>query len=137
MSTTVTFPSIAPTSRSFRPPEWPTSDQQSQAGVTSVRLWGSKPSNGSLTLAFTNIRDVSAAQILVAHRQAKGHVLPLLIPPLIFQGMETELEDAFLSIIGEASLTWHFVKGDPPSVETVKRGISSVQVTLNAVLRLT
>jgi len=136
MSTTIAFPSIAPTSRSFRPPEWPTTDQQSQAGVTSVRLWGSKPSNGSLTLAFANIRDERAAQILVAYRQAKGHVLPLLIPPLVLQGMERELEDAFFGLIGEAGLTWHFVKGDPPSVESVKRGISSVQVTLSAVLRL-
>lgn len=136
MNTTVAFPSIPPTSRSFRPPEWPTSDQQSQAGVTSVRLWGSKPSGASLTLAFANIRDERAAQILGAYRQAKGHVLPLLIPPVVLRGIERELEDAFLGMIGEAGLTWHFVKGDPPSVESVKRGISSVQVTLSAVLRL-
>lgn len=132
----ILFPNIAPTSRSFRPPVWPTTEKRAQAGVTSVRLWGSKPTDGSLSLGFTNIRDSLAAQIIATWNQAKGHVLPLELSPSVLKGMEQELQAACLDLISEASLTWHFTKNEPPTVDSVKRGISNVRVTLVAELRL-
>ena len=133
---TISFPDIAPTSRSFRPPSWPATRKRSQAGVTSIRLWGSKQSDGSLALGFANIPDSRAAQILATHRQAKGHVLPIELPAIILKGMELELQEAFLSSFADNGLAWFFAENDPPTVESVKRGVSSVRLTLTAELRL-
>lgn len=133
---TIAFPNITPTSRSFRPPKWPATRKASQSGVSSVRLWGSRPSDAGISLGFANIPDHQAAAILNAHRQAKGHVLPVVLPVGILKGMEQELQAAWLGSISEADLTWHFSEGDPPSVESVIPGRSTVRVSLTAELRL-
>ena len=132
----ITFPSLVPTSRSFKPPSWPATKKTSQAGVTSIRLWGSRPSDGGMSLTFANIPDADAAAILNAHRAAKGHVLPIVLPNAVLKGMEQELADAFLAPISEGRLSWHFSENDPPTTDSVIPGRSTVRVILSAELRL-
>lgn len=130
----VAFPSIEPTSRSFVPPRWPTTTSSSQSGVRTVRLWGSRPSQAQLSLAFDNIPDSQAAQIIEAHNSAKGNTIELTVPDILFAGAESSLQ-AWLKSSQNTGLKWFFTEA-PPEVETIVPGRSSLRVTLSHELRM-
>jgi len=132
----VTFPSIEPTSRSFNAPKWPTSGMTSQSGVTTRRLWGSRPSQAQLALTFENITDDNAALILAAYNSAKGSTINLVLPSIIFNGASSNLANWLNTSSNGAGMQWFFSE-EPPSVESVAPGRSSVRVALVAELRLT
>ena len=132
----VTFPTIEPTSRSFSAPKWPTSGMTSQSGVTTRRLWGSRPSQAQLALTFANITDDNAALILAAYHSAKGATTDLSLPDIIFNGASANLTNWLNTFSTGAGMKWFFSE-DPPSVESIAPGRSSVRVNLTAELRLT
>lgn len=132
----VTFPTIEPTSRSFAAPKWPTSGITSQSGVTTRRLWGSRPSQAQLSLTFANITDDNAALILAAYHSAKGATTDLSLPDIIFNGASANLTNWLNTFSTGAGMKWFFSE-DPPSVESIAPGRSSVRVNLTAELRLT
>jgi hypothetical protein len=131
----VTFPSIEPTSRSFVAPKWPTTGITSQSGVTTRRLWGSHPSQAQLTLSFSNISDDNAALILAAYNNAKGATTDLTLPAIIFQGASSNLTGWLNTTLNGGGIKWFFSE-DPPSIESVAPGRSSVNLRLVAELRL-
>lgn len=132
----VTFPSLKPTSRSFSAPQWPISRIDSQSGVTSVRLWGSKPTAAKLDLSFDNISDDNAALIMSAYNSAKGYLTDLTLPAEIFNGASSNLK-SWLDTTGmSAGLKWYFDSSQSPTIENVAVGLSSVRVTLVAELRM-
>ena len=132
----VTFPSIEPTSRSFTAPKWPTSGLTTQSGVTTRRLWSSRPSQAQLSLSFNNITDDNAASILSAYNSAKGATTDLTLPGIIFNGASTALANWLNTSSTGAGMKWFFTE-DPPSLESIAPGRSSVRVNLIAELRLT
>ena len=132
----VTFPNIEPTSRSFSAPKWPTTGMTSQSGVTTRRLWGSLPSQAQLSLTFANITDDNAASILSAYNSAKGATTDLTLPSIIFNGASTALANWLNTSSTGADMKWFFTE-DPPSLESIAPGRSSVRVNLIAELRLT
>lgn len=131
----VLFPDIQPSSRRFAPPRWPTSRQRSQSGVVSPRLWGSKPANGELSLGFNNIRDALAGQIVDVYGSAKGDLFEVQLPDSIFAGATGSLLTS-LQALTQQGLRWYFKENDPPSVESVRPGISTVRVNLSLELRV-
>lgn len=132
----VAFPSVEPTSRSFTAPRWPTSGLTTQSGVTTRRLWGSRPSQAQLQLQFSNITDDNAALIVKAYNDAKGATTDLTLPPAIFNGASTTLKGWLDTTSTGAGMLWFFTE-EPPTVESVAPNRSSVRVTLVAELRLT
>jgi len=132
----VTFPTIEPTSRNFTSPKWPTSGLTTQSGVTTRRLWGSRPSQAQLGLTFTNITDDNAALILAAYHDAKGATTDLSLPSIIFNGASTNLANWLNTASTGAGMKWFFTE-EPPSVESVAPNRSTVTVRLVAELRLT
>lgn len=132
---TTNFPAIEPTSRRFTPPRWPVSGVRSQSGVTSLRLWGSLPSDGSLDLSFSNILDTDAALIFAAYDAARGPIDELLVPAIIFAGTSAALLPYVDPTSGVSKLTWHFPSDGPPQVQSVVKDVSSVSVQLVAQLR--
>lgn len=132
---TVNFPSIEPTSRSFSAPTWPTTSSVSQSGVTTRRLWGSRPSNARLSLTFANINDANTSAILNAYHLAKGSSVDLSLPAPLFNGASETLKNWLNTSSTGAGMTWHF-SDEPPSVESVAPGRSTVQLTLVAELRM-
>jgi hypothetical protein len=130
------FPEIEPASRSFTAPKWQTTSQTSQSGVTTRRLWGSRPSGATLTLQFRNVNDTSTSAILDAYNAAKGSVDSLLLPQIIFNGADQVLQSWFDGSATGAGLLWHFTEGTPPQVESVAPGRSNVNVSLTAELIL-
>lgn len=132
----VTFPSIAPTARSFTAPKWPTSGITSQSGVTTRRLWGSRPSQAQLNLSFNNISDDNAALIAAAYNSAKGATVELTLPAVIFDGASSTLKAWLDTSATGAGMQWFF-SDEPPNIESVAPGRSSVQINLVAELRMT
>lgn len=132
----VAFPSVEPTSRSFTAPRWPTSGLTTQSGVTTRRLWGSRPGQAQLQLQFSNITDDNAALIVKAYNDAKGATTDLTLPPAIFNGASTDLKGWLDTTSTGAGMLWFFTE-EPPTVESVAPNRSSVRVNLVAELRLT
>jgi len=132
----VTFPSIEPTARRFTAPKWPTSGITSQSGVTTRRLWGSRPSQAQLGLTFSNVTDDNAALIVQAYNSAKGATTDLTLPAIIFNGASSDLAGWLDTTSTGAGMKWFFSE-EPPTVESVAPGISTVNVQLVAGLRLT
>jgi hypothetical protein len=132
----IAFPGLTPSSRNITAPIWPTTSSTSQSGIKSKRLWGSKPSQLTLALSFDNISDANATQILAAYQSTKSGVLELDVPSEIYGGLSLDL----LAWIDQNSIgsgmKWYFGE-EPPTVESVAPGRSSVRVTLVAELRLT
>ena len=132
----VVFPAIEPTGRSFVAPRWPTTGLLSQSGVTTRRLWGSRPSQAQLSLNFDNISDDNAALILGAYNSAKGSTTDLTVPSIIYNGASTNLASWLSTSATGAGMKWFFSE-EPPTVESIAPNRSSVRVTLIAELRLT
>jgi hypothetical protein len=132
---TVTFPTLEPTSRSFVAPRWPTSGITSQSGVTTRRLWGSRPSQAQLSLSFDNISDDNAGLIVAAYNSAKGATTELTLPNVLFNGASAALTGWLNTTSTGAGMKWFF-SDEPPTVESVAPGRSSVRVALVAELRL-
>lgn len=132
-----TFPSVTPTGRRFTPPRWPTTEQTSQSGVVSRRLWGSRPSNAALELTFNNISDTDTSSILSAYESAQGPIDELTLPTTLFAGADATLTTYLDASSTGAGLIWHFSSKNPPTVESVFDGRSNVVVTLTAELRMT
>lgn len=132
----VTFPNIEPTSRNFVAPRWPTTGLTTQSGVTTRRLWGSRPSQAQLQLQFNNISDDNAALIIEAYNDAKGGITDLNLPLVIFNGASDNLRGWLDTTSTGAGMLWFFAE-QPPTVESVAPNRSSVRVNLVAELRLT
>ena len=132
----ITFPNIEPTARSFTAPRWPTSGVTTQSGVTTRRLWGSRPSQAQLSLNFENISDDNAGLIVAAYNSAKGATTELTLPNVLFNGASAALTGWLNTTSTGAGMKWFFSE-EPPTVESVAPGRSSVRVALVAELRLT
>jgi hypothetical protein len=123
-----TFPAVTPTALDFTAPEFPVRAQTSLGGVVTRRLFGNRGSKSVLSLSFDNLLDSVAVQFFDAWNDARGPLDSVTVPSAVFDGADTALT-AYLSDGGDA-LTWHFAQ--PPQVQRVKPGISSVRVTLEA-----
>ena len=66
MATARDFPNIKPTSRSFTPGRYPSTDFESLDGTKTHIRYGNKRVNATLTLSFSNISD-GAAGLILAH----------------------------------------------------------------------
>jgi hypothetical protein len=124
----VNFPAVAPTSMDFTAPEFPVKTNTSLSGVASRRLFGNRGSRSVLSMNFDNLTDVVATEFLDAWNSAKGQIEELTIPSIVFNGASAALV-AYISDGGDA-LNWHFA--EPPQLQRVSPGISSISVTLEA-----
>jgi len=131
----VTFPSIEPTARRFSAPKWQTTGITSQSGVTTRRLWGSRPAKAELDLTFGNITDANAALILEAYNDAKGATIDVALPSIIFNGAAGDLTGWMNTANTGAGMKWFFSE-DPPTLESIAPGRSTISLKLIAELRL-
>jgi hypothetical protein len=103
--------------------------------VTTRRLWGSRPSQAQLSLSFDNISDDNAGLIVAAYNSAKGATTELTLPNVLFNGASAALTGWLNTTSTGAGMKWFF-SDEPPTVESVAPGRSSVRVALVAELRL-
>jgi len=122
------FPSVTPTSMDFTAPEFPVKSNSSLSGVVSRRIFGNRGSRAVLSMNFDNLADAVAVEFLNAWKEARGQFDSLTVPAIVFDGADATLS-AYLTDGGDA-LTWHFA--EPPQLQRVKPGISSVRIALEA-----
>jgi hypothetical protein len=117
------FPAIAPTSRSYKLGSYPVKRFTSISGTGVSRLYGSQPSAATLDLEFGNKRDAVALAITTAYEDANGSFGELSLPSEVWAGMDRLLQERL-----QRDYTWRF--SERPTITAVKRGLSTIQVTL-------
>jgi hypothetical protein len=122
------LPALTPTAMDFTAPEFPVKSNTSLSGVVSRRIFGNRGSRSTLQLNFDNIADSSAVEFLNAWNASRGQLNAVTVPSQVFDGADATLT-AYVSDGGDG-LIWHFA--EPPQVQRIKPGISSVRVRLEA-----
>jgi hypothetical protein len=122
------YPTLAPASRSFTPGDYPIKTYQSQSGVETRILYGSKRTNMTLELSYDNITDTEAQSFATHYDEVKGSYLTFALPSAVRSGWTGA--PATIDVVSGAA--WRY--GEPPSITAVKPGISRVQVKLKGVL---
>ena len=122
------LPALTPTAMDFTAPKFPVKSNPSLSGVVSRRIFGNRGSRSTLQLNFDNIADSSAVEFLDAWNASRGQLDAVTVPSEVFDGADATLT-AYVSDGGDG-LIWHFA--EPPQVQRIKPGISSVRVRLEA-----
>ena len=135
MSVRRDFPNIKPTSRSYTPGNYPQVEFQAQNGAKTVIRYGNKRVNAKLTLGFTNISDTQANEILELYYEVNSDYDYIYFTP-----------NDGMAGVGNAELYFSMSEKDlngirlryrfdsPPTITSVRRGISNVQCKFVACL---
>jgi hypothetical protein len=126
------FPSgLKPTSRSYRPGKFPQIQFEALNGATTAIRYGQKAFNAQLTLTFANINDTDAAEIVNHYEERMA-----TFSNVTFSGNDglAGLGSTLSTQISESGsgLKWRYA--EPPQVESVYPGISTVTCTFTGYL---
>ena len=127
------FPNIKPTTRSFTMGDYPSKTYRSLSGVIFKRAFGNKQTGYTLDLTFRNIGDTSelrslsgnAKQIINHYNDVDGTFSSFTLPARVFEGMDNDFRDL---IRNPSNVKWRYA--EPPQVQSVKSGVSTVAVSL-------
>ena len=127
------FPNIKPTTRSFTMGDYPSKTYRSLSGVIFKRAFGNKQTGYTLDLTFRNIGDTSelrslsgnAKQIINHYNDVDGTFSSFTLPARVFEGMDNDFRDL---IRNPSNVKWRYA--EPPKVNSVKAGMSTVTVKL-------
>lgn len=125
------FPAgLVPTRRSYSPGAYPQTVFQAANGATTVVRFGNRRVDAELQLGFDNIDDARAVELLALYEttQATGDWINMSSDNAP-SGADLALR-LYFTESGGSGLRWRFA--EPPQVESVFPGISSVQCRLVA-----
>lgn len=126
------FPSgLKPTSRSYRPGKYPQIAFEALNGATTMIRYGQRPYNAQLTLTFANIADNDAARIVNHYEERMANFSSVTFDSATgLAGLVSTL--AFQVSESASGLVWRYA--EPPQVESVYPGISTVTCTFTGYL---
>lgn len=125
------FPAVKPTSRSYRPGKFPQIQFEALNGATTAIRYGQKAFNAQLTLTFANINDTDAARIVNHYEERMATFSNVTFSGATgLAGLGSDLS-AQISESG-SGLRWRYA--EPPQVESVYPGISTVTCTFTGYL---
>ena len=132
MTTEQPFPQIKPTSRSYTPGNYPSTNFESLDGTKTHIRYGNKRVNATLTLGFSNISDADAALILDNYEDVNS-----VWDYVTFdRGYATSgvTDTSLLAYLKESgsSLKWRY--SGPPTVTSTFKGLSNVSCSFVACL---
>ena len=116
------FPGLTPTSRRYSPGRLPETRMQTQNGSTVFVQFGGVFVNAELELVFQNIRDDDARQILAHYRSVVGDDYVTFDKDHGLGGMT----DALITQVDTGNTTLRYRYAEPPELESVYPGVSSV-----------
>ena len=127
------FPNIKPTTRSFTMGDYPSKTYRSLSGTIFKRAFGNKQTGYTLNLTFRNIGDMSelrtrsgtAKQIIDHYNDVDGTFSSFTLPARVFEDMDNDFRDLIRS---PSNINWRYAQ--PPQVQSVKSGVSTVTVNL-------
>ena len=106
----VSFPSLRPTQRAYKPGKYPQTVFESINGSTSVVQFGSVAYNSELTLRFDNIEDSIANQIISTYESSNGQWDYVVFSSGVMDCVSSQMR----SRMQEGLLKWRFA--GPPTV---------------------
>lgn len=122
----VAFPNIKPTSRRYSPGEYPQRPFQALNGAVTTLRYGNKRSDATLDLTFQNISDTNAVSILSNYETVTvANDWVTFTAANAAAGAEATLAN-YLREVGGSGLHWRYAEA--PTVESVRPGLSTVQV---------
>ena len=126
------FPSVKPSSRSYKPGEFPQTKFEAQNGVKTIMRYGKNRVNATLSLGFVNIADADAALILDNYKNVNSDWDYVTFSS---ENGTAGVENTSLSNYFKESgsgLKWRY--SEPPKVTSVYPGISNVTCSFVACL---
>ena len=133
MATEKQFPTIKPTSRSYSPGTYPSTDFESLDGTKTHLRFGNKRVNATLQLGFSNISDDDAALILDNYVEVNGEWNYVTFNRgFATSGMEPSDLYNYVRETGGSGLKWRY--SAPPTVTSTFKGKSNVSCSFVACL---
>lgn len=123
------FPSIAPTSRNYKPGDWPVKTYSALSGAEVRIRYGNRRTGGALSLSFSNITDFQAEQFLVHYTETEGTFRTFSLPGGVVTGWRGSAS-AFSP--GSSGAAYRYA--GPPEITSVRPGVSNVSVDLLGVV---
>lgn len=128
------FPNLVPSERSFGAGDWPVKNFRTQAGTETRILYGNRRTGMTMDLSYNNISDVNAELFLDHYNEMLGTYTTFLLEDAATGiGTRTGWKGNYDALdASTAGNRWRYA--EPPSVQSIKPGISNVSVKLIAVL---
>lgn len=129
----MTFPTIAPTSRSFGGGDFPIKTFTSNSGKQLRILYGNRRSNRTIELTYENVTDDQAYEFIDDYDQQTGTFQQINFTQAqedaIFSGWTAAQRQ---QILGRPEIQWRYAEA--PQITAVRRGRSTVTVRLVGVV---
>ena len=124
----VAFPALIPSGRRYSPGQYPQAEFVALNGATTTLQYGNRRFDSELDLTFQNLSDANAATILKLYEDTMvSNDWVTFTTADVAGGASSELAN-YIREVGGSNLRWRF--SEPPSVDSVKPGRSTVQVRL-------
>ena len=119
----VDFPALVPSSRSYQPGVFPETKFEAQNGAVVRVRYGNQRTNSRLTLTFSNITDANAALVLQNYVDVTkaGNYAAFTV-----NNVAAGASDSLTPWIRETNSALKWKYASPPSVQSVKPGLSTV-----------
>jgi hypothetical protein len=124
------FPTLAPTSRNYSGGDWPVKNYKAQDGYEFRFLYGDKRSGHEVSLTYSNIPDAVAEQFMQHYYEQKGTFSTFALPANESIAKGWGSTPTFFN----AGVGAKYRYAEPPKLDSVRPGVSSVQVRLVGVL---
>jgi|TARA_R100000482_G_scaffold31762_1_gene10320 hypothetical protein len=121
--TAVSFPALVPSSRSYSPGVFPEQQFQAQNGAVVRVRYGNQRYSSSLSLTFANITDQKAASILNNYVQVMSEDK---YAEFTKDNVAAGADESLIPWIRETNSLLKWKYASPPSVTSVKKGLSTV-----------
>lgn len=125
----MSFPTIRPNTRSLKAGDYPVKQFKSQSGAVTRRLYGSVPSNYTLSLTYTLLTDAQVEQFLAHYDSVKGGYLGFTLPLAVVSGTSGDLQARLLDL---PQIQWHYAQA--PQIETPFTNRHNVTISLEGTL---
>lgn len=128
------FPLLVPTSRSFSAGDWPVKTFRTQAGVETRILYGNKRTGMTMDLSYDNISDANAQLFVDHYNEMLGTYTTFVLGDLAAGiGARTGWQGSYSTLgASDAGNRWRYA--EPPTIESIKPGISKVSIKLIGVV---
>lgn len=124
----MSYPTHAPSARSYDPGDWPVKAFKAMDGAEVRLMYGSRRSSATFSLSYQNLSDTEAQEFLEHFDQMLGTFTAFQLPASVLKGW------GGTSAPFNPSSSLRFRYKEPPKLEAVKPGVSSVSVSLFGVL---
>lgn len=126
------FPKIKPTNRSFTLGDFPVKTYRSLSGKVIRRSFGNKPFGATIDLSFENITEAKAKEIYNHYYGQQGTLTGFTLPAEVYAGLTASELGQLFTQGGPNANTLEWLYSEPPEMQSVYKGITTVSVKLVA-----